>query len=182
MLDDKDEVHSLDKFRNMKLFSILLLTSFLVAGCSSVSPEEFGSYSIDQQARLICNESKPARQRRYEISSAWKKIEKQSNLLGTGYRVHKHCQTVTEKTERKCPDVLEAKSSCTPSSETTREVCTETPVAIDPYYEESVLNNLKTRLSNIESTHNNLFKICAEKAKSLRFEEAYFLYEEGLEP
>lgn len=175
----------LNKVRNMELLSILLLTSFVVAGCTTVSPEKFLSYSANERARLICNESKPARQRRYEISNTWTKIEKQSNLLDTGYRVHRHCHNVTEKIEGNCPDVPDVpdvKSICVPPSETRREVCTETPVAIDPYYEESVLNNLKARLSNIESTHDNLFMICAEKAMSLRFEEAYYLYDKGLEP
>ena len=182
MLDDKQETLLQNKLGNMRLLSLLLSTSFVAAGCTTVSPEQFRSYSANERAHLICNESKPARHRRYEINNTWRKIEKQLTLLDTGYRVHKHCQTVTEKKEGNCPNAPKSESICTPASETKSELCTETPIAIDPYYEESVLNNLKARLSKIESTHNNLFMICAERAKSLRFEEAYYLYEKGLEP
>ena len=166
----------------MKFVGALFFTALFTAGCTTISPEEFQSYSSDERARVICNDSRQARKRRYEIRDIWRKIEKQSDLLDTGYRVHEHCQTITEKTEGNCPSEADQESSCVRPLEVEREVCTETPVPIDPYYEESVLNNLKSRLSNAESIDRNLFKVCAEKAKSLSFREAYYLYDEGLEP
>ena len=166
----------------MKKFVLMLSTSCLVFGCTTISPEEFQGYSNEERAYVICNDSKRARQRRYETRSILRKIEKQSNLLDTGYRVHKHCKTIMEKTEGNCPNPSDKESSCVRPLEVEREVCTETPVAIDPYYEETVLNGLRSRLNKLETTDSVLFKNCAEKAKSLSFEEAYFLYDSGLEP
>ena len=174
--------HLVDEPRNRELIGVLLLTTSFIIGCATISPEEFQGYSADERARVICNESKRARQRRYEIRNIRTRVETQSELLVTGYRVHKHCQTIKEKTEGNCGDAADEDSSCVRPIEVKREVCSETPVTIDPYYEETVLDNLKARLGNLESSNSKLFKVCAEKAKPLGFQEAYYLYDRGLEP
>ena len=148
----------------MKLVHPIFLLVLTITGCKTL--EDFNTYTAGERASRICSSSSVARQRRARISELEPLIEIQSNLLATGYRVHTQCKHVPMEGYRVA----------------TRKDCTETPVAIDPAYEKSVLNNLKQKLSATVSAHNMLTGNCLRKARSLGAEHAYAFYKARREP
>ena len=164
----------------------------LLSACSSTMPqEEFLQLSPQAQAQVVCTESDAAERRVAEMQNMERAAYEQQALLDKGYRTHRSCRNVKNKTSESKQDcggatgielqTCNIANSFGGVSYSTQE-CVETPIPIDYTYERDVLDRLVTSGELAEASHKKETEACLMRAYGASARVQYMYHEAGQEP
>ena len=164
----------------------------LLSACSSTMPqEEFLQLSPQAQAQVVCTESDAAERRVAEMQKMERTAYEQQALLDKGYRTHRSCRNVKQKTSESKQDcggatgielqTCNIANSFGGVSYSTQE-CVETPIPIDYDYERNVLNRLETSVGLAQAAHKQNTEACLMRAYGASAKTQYMYHEAGQEP
>ncbi len=178
-----------------RLLTIALSVTVL-SGCSTIKTlEDFNNMSSQRRAEDVCNNANAERianEAIKQIDAERKAIKavvvERALALYRGYRVHKSC-TSKPKTKMVCSK-LGSKVTCKEEEELGSIIlgkkiksCTETPVPIDPDYEERKMKEAVPRTLKLKadralkvSDRNNKWDECIVRVKTLPVSEAHLHY------
>ena len=187
----------LARMRMEKLLTTFVTTGLLF-GCAATLEQFLGMGPYDR-ALVVCDNSSEARSQKIEIktmaasvSALSSDIALRRNVLDRGYKIHSECSR-QYRTKLVCEELNGGRVECLeekdPSDWVGKEVCTETPVAIDAAYEEKKLEDVSERLdsskmalSNLKSAYQENREQCYRRAEQLSPEDAYEHYKNQSEP
>ena len=166
---------------------LLLLNSLAFLGCASTA-EDFQNMSLPERQAAVCYGSDAFEQRKQQLSFYEEEITNKQNVLNLGYRIHTQCRTV--KIKAPPPDCSGystdmGKSTCQGTAWTRdswETQCTETPVSIDPRYEQETIDEYRQTYSDLSSSHSELTQQCFTRISEMPPEAAYIYYSEDMEP
>ena len=165
-------------------FAALLITQVLL-GCATTK-EDFQNMSLTERQAAVCYGSNAFEQRKDRLSYYEEEIPKRQRVLSRGYRIHTSCVQVAVEQPKNCISTKTsmAKNLCEGmrARKTYKNECTETPVSIDPQYEQQVLDEYRQSYSDLSSSHSELTQRCFSRVSEMPPEAAYIYYSEGLEP
>lgn len=165
--------------RPIAMAALLLL---MATGCASTQ-EQFSQMSPSERQAKVCFESSPFKSRQDQIASLKQGIGQQSALLTQGYRIHRQCRQVQQPSNCDGYNTGMGKTACQGTAWTnTKTECTETPVAIDPNFEQTRKNQYEDDLQRLEARHQRQTQHCMAVVGHMSINEAYLYYKQGLEP
>ena len=161
---------------------IAILGALFLGGCAATQ-SQFLSMPTHERQAAVCFESEPYKSRLEQMGALRASIDQQNRLLSQGYRVHRQCRQVQQPTNCDGYNTSMGKTVCQGTAWTnTRQECTETPVAIDPVYEENRRNQYQETLRALEPTHQRGMDRCLALVGHMSPNEAYIYYSRKLEP
>ena len=182
-----------------RVTSLIILSSFLISSCSSTrSLSAFEKMDSNKTAEVVCTNTREAKSmaasltdRRQSSLQFGRSISEISAVLSRGYRIHRQCTTVYRQLEE-CTESY-GKFTCRkvrdPSDWIGTQSCTESPVSIDPNYEERRLEELsltKRELDDvisIEELKSAKYQTnCRSRAWSLTPNDAFQHYQNNTAP
>ena len=161
---------------------LTLFGFFFLTGCAATQ-SQFLNMPTHERQSAVCFESAPYKSRLGQMTNLRANIDQQNRLLSQGYRVHRQCRQVQQPTNCEGYNTSMGKTACQGTAWTnTRQECTETPVAIDPNFEESKRNQYVEALRILEPTHQKMIERCLAVVSHMSPNQAYLYYSKKLEP
>lgn len=163
---------------------LLLLHSLAFLGCATTA-EDFQKMSLTERQSAVCYGSDAFEERKERLSYYEEEIPKRQRVLSRGYRIHTTCRTVAEEQTKICSaKTSTGKMMCDgiPAPKTYRNECTETPVDIDPQYEQEVLDEYSRAYSALSASHSAFTQECFARVAEMPPQAAYIYYSEDMEP
>lgn len=157
-----------------RVASLIILSSFLISSCSSTrSLSAFEKMDSNKTAEVVCTNTHEAKSmavsltdKRQSSLQLGRSISEISAVLSRGYRIHRQCTTVYRQIDQ-CTEsygTFTCRKVRDPSDWIGTQNCTESPVSIDPNYEER-------RLAELSLTKRELDDVIrGEERKSAKYQ------------
>ena len=154
--------------------SLMMLFGFLITSCSSTrSLSAFEKMDSNKTAEVVCTNTHEAKSmaasltdKRQSSLQFGRSISEISAVLSRGYRIHRQCTTVYRQIEE-CTEsygTFTCRKVRDPSDWIGTQNCTESPVSIDPNYEERRLAELSLTKRELDDV------ISGEERKSVKYQ------------
>jgi hypothetical protein len=158
----------------------------LVIGCAT-SQQDFETMSKTERQAAVCYGADSFKQRKEQMSFYQSEIEKKQVILSRGYRIHTQCQQIkVAAPQTSCgAKTGMGKTMCEGTAwtrDTYKTECTETPVGIDPKYEQETLSDYQKALATMSSVHSEKTQVCLARVSEMPPQAAYIYYSENMEP
>jgi homoserine acetyltransferase len=150
------------------------LASTVLAACVSI--DDFRRYSPEQRAQVVCQRQASIVQLDAQLDGLRQQHAHTRAALDRGYHVHRQCRLIPGRTQEVC-ESREGRQVCKTSRVSEdREVCTETPVAMDAAFETAKLNAqandivrlARARDTNWQSCFAHVIQLSPEAAFAMR--------------
>ena len=151
-------------------------------GCAATA-DDFQKMSLAKRQDAVCYGSDAFEQRKEQLSFYREEIAEKQQIISRGYRLHTQCQRVTVPGRQVDCSNARLPRSCEQMNAPKKETqCTETPVSIDPQYEQQMLDEYRQAYSDLSSSHSELTQRCLSRVSEMPPAAAYIYYSEGMEP
>lgn len=149
------------------------LPMLALALTACVSIDDFRRYSPEQRAQMVCQRQPAIRQLDVQLDELRHQHAHTRAALDRGYHLHRQCQVIPGRSKEVC-ESREGRQFCriVRVSED-REVCAETPVAMDAAFESSKLNALSADIVRVARAREDNWQSCFAHVIQLTPEAAF---------